>query len=193
MTALLLGSISAVADTSEIQREAFNRAFAEHGLDWRWDREDYQRMLSGNGGRDRVADYAAEQGEEVDADAVHATKSRLFQESLGEGVSARSGVAETVAAARSSGVRCSAAHRAIANSGCRVASPPETWLWSSRSTRPSAATRTEPKGSSPASSARSARSTARSRCPRSAASIMWASWHSGFDAGRCRRRGRMAP
>ena len=46
MTALLFGSISSVADTSELQRESFNEAFAEHGLDWHWDRDDY-RSLSG--------------------------------------------------------------------------------------------------------------------------------------------------
>ena len=40
MPAILFGSISTVADTSELQREAFNQAFAEHGLDWRWDRDD---------------------------------------------------------------------------------------------------------------------------------------------------------
>jgi HAD superfamily hydrolase (TIGR01509 family) len=104
MSALLLGSISALADTSELQREAFNTAFAEHGLDWEWGQEDYQQMLTGNGGRDRVAAYAAERGEQVDADAVHATKSRIFQERLRSGsVSARPGVAETISAARAAG------------------------------------------------------------------------------------------
>lgn len=104
MSALLLGSISALADTSELQREAFNRAFAEHGLDWEWSREDYQQMLTGNGGRDRVAEYAAARGEEVDAAAVHATKSRLFQERLRAGeVTARPGVAEAINEARAAG------------------------------------------------------------------------------------------
>lgn len=104
MSALLLGSISALADTSELQREAFNRAFAEHGLDWDWSREDYRQMLTGNGGRDRVAEYAAARGEEVDAAAVHATKSRLFQERLRAGeVTARPGVAEAINEARAAG------------------------------------------------------------------------------------------
>ena len=104
MSALLLGSISALADTSELQREAFNRAFAEHGLDWEWSREDYQQMLTGNGGRDRVAEYAAARGEDVDAAAVHATKSRLFQERLRAGeVTARPGVAEAINEARAAG------------------------------------------------------------------------------------------
>ena len=104
MSALLLGSISVLADTSELQREAFNAAFAEHGLHWEWSREDYQRMLTGNGGRDRIQEYAAARGESVDADAVHATKSRIFQERLRSGdVAARPGVAETINQARAAG------------------------------------------------------------------------------------------
>lgn len=104
MNALLFGSISSLADTSEVQREAFNAAFAEHGLDWRWDRDDYRRQLQGSGGRDRIAEFARDRGEEVDADAVHATKSRLFQERLREQpVAARPGVVETIRAAREQG------------------------------------------------------------------------------------------
>ena len=65
-----------VVDTSELQRDAFNRAFEQHGLAWRWEREEYAALLAGNGGADRIADYAAERGEDVDVAAVHATKSR---------------------------------------------------------------------------------------------------------------------
>ena len=82
MSAILFGSISTLADTSELQREAFNRAFAEHGLNWRWDLDDYRTMLEKSGGADRIAAYAEERGDTVDAAAVHATKSKLFQESL---------------------------------------------------------------------------------------------------------------
>ncbi|WP_139977360.1 HAD family hydrolase [Nocardioides litoris] len=104
MPALLLGSISTVADTSEIQRDAFNRAFAEHGLDWTWDRDEYKTLLDSNGGRDRVADYAAKRGQEVDADAVHATKSKIYQDTLtSTDIAPRAGVAETIKAARDAG------------------------------------------------------------------------------------------
>jgi hypothetical protein len=34
MSAILFGSISTLADTSELQRRAFNEAFSAHGLDW---------------------------------------------------------------------------------------------------------------------------------------------------------------
>jgi hypothetical protein len=30
---------SSVADTSELQRDAFNRAFEAHELGWHWDRD----------------------------------------------------------------------------------------------------------------------------------------------------------
>src|SRR6201992_1927026 len=82
MSALLLGSISTVADTSELQRQAFNQAFAAHGLDWRWDRDDYQTMLARSGGQDRISEYAKSRGETVDAQAVHELKSKLFRDSL---------------------------------------------------------------------------------------------------------------
>ena len=106
MSALLFGSISSLADTSELQREAFNRAFAAQGLDWRWDRQDYQAMLSSNGGANRVRDYAEQRGEQVDADAVHTAKSEIFRELLASSpVSARPGVVDSIAAARAAGMK----------------------------------------------------------------------------------------
>ncbi|MDL5156398.1 HAD family hydrolase [Actinomycetospora termitidis] len=105
-SAILFGSISTVVDTSELQRQAFNRAFAEHGLDWEWDRDEYLSMLQSNGGADRVADYAKQRGEQVDAAAVHATKSTIFQKSLAEGpTEPRPGVLDVVRGAKESGLK----------------------------------------------------------------------------------------
>lgn len=105
LSALLFGSISTIADTSELQRESFNEAFAAHDLDWRWGREDYREMLRGNGGADRVAAYAAERGQDVDAAAVHATKSELFQQKARGGLTARPGVLESLRSAREAGAK----------------------------------------------------------------------------------------
>lgn len=104
MPAILFGSISTVADTSELQREAFNHAFAEHGLDWRWDREQYVAMLGSNGGADRVAEFARKVGADVDADAIHRTKSEVFRRLLRESPpQPRLGVPESISAARRDG------------------------------------------------------------------------------------------
>ena len=105
MSAILFGSISTVADTSELQRAAFNRAFAEHGLDWTWDRDDYRAMLATSGGSARVAEYGKTRGQAVDAQAVHATKSALFQKSLAGAATPRPGVVETIRQAKAAGVK----------------------------------------------------------------------------------------
>ncbi|BBX44918.1 HAD family hydrolase [Mycobacterium cookii] len=97
MSAILFGSISTLVDTSELQRRAFNESFEAHGLDWQWSQPDYVSMLESNGGAQRIADYAEARGEDVDADAVHTTKSQIFQELLvTAGLKARPGVVATV-------------------------------------------------------------------------------------------------
>jgi HAD superfamily hydrolase (TIGR01509 family) len=106
MTAILFGSISTLSDTSELQRTSFNDAFSEHGLDWQWDQDEYRGLLRKAGGAKRVAEYAEERGEQVDAAAVHATKSERFREHLTPGgVGARPGVKETIAAAKDKGYK----------------------------------------------------------------------------------------
>ncbi|MGB3771417.1 MAG: HAD-IA family hydrolase [Rhodococcus sp. (in: high G+C Gram-positive bacteria)] len=101
MSAILFGSISTLADTSELQRRAFNEAFSTHGLDWNWSREDYVSMLGSNGGAQRIEGYAADRGADVDAAAVHATKSEIFRALIASsGISPRPGVVATIEAAK---------------------------------------------------------------------------------------------
>ena len=101
MSAILFGSISTLVDTSELQRRAFNESFEAHGLDWNWSRDDYVAMLDSSGGAQRITDYARSRGEDVDAAAVHATKSQIFQQLLETAeLTARPGVLETVQQAK---------------------------------------------------------------------------------------------
>ncbi len=103
--AILFGSIGVLAETSDMQRRAFNRAFADAGLDWKWSAGDYRAMLTASGGQDRVAHYAAARGETVDAATIHAAKSAHFQTMLcREPVTPRPGVAETLAASPRAGL-----------------------------------------------------------------------------------------
>ena len=106
MPAILFGSISTIADTSELQRQAFNEAFDEHGLGWHWGREDYLDMLRHSGGRDRIAACARSLDQSIDTDAVHRTKSDRFRRLMAEAeVAPRDGVAETIRAAKADGIR----------------------------------------------------------------------------------------
>ena len=106
MKALLIGSISVLADTSELQRNAFNDAFHEAGLDWYWSRDDYRRMLEGSGGRDRIEAFSERCGERVDAAALHAHKTSIFQEALAHyPIELRPHVAQALADARDQGIK----------------------------------------------------------------------------------------
>jgi len=103
--AILVGAIGTVVETPEMQRAAFNAAFAEAGLSWHWDQHTYRRLLRSAGGRKRIADYAAAQGEPVDAQALHARKSDLFLDQLRTAAPLRPQVAEVLALAQSTQMR----------------------------------------------------------------------------------------
>ncbi len=106
MSAILFGSISTLSDTSELQRQAFNDAFRAHGLDWRWEQADYASLLEKSGGKDRIAAYAESLGQEVDAEAIHQTKSEIFQNTLATTeLEPRPGVVEVLEAAQRDGVK----------------------------------------------------------------------------------------
>lgn len=106
MSAILFGSISTIADTSDLQRQAFNQSFEAYGLGWHWDQDDYLAMLETSGGHNRIADYADSLGQTVDAKAIHETKSKIFQESLAESrLALRPGVGETIQGAKSEGLK----------------------------------------------------------------------------------------
>jgi len=106
MSAILFGSIGTIADTSELQRQAFNQAFEAHGLDWRWHRAEYLTMLEKSGGQKRITDYADFTKQTVDAEAIHRSKSEFFQKSLTESqVLPRFGVIETIQNAKSKGLK----------------------------------------------------------------------------------------
>jgi len=103
---LILGAIGVIAETSHLQRASFNRAFEEAGVDWHWDAETYGRLLEVPGGQARIARYAEERGETVDAAALHAAKLRHFAEILArDSLTPRPGIPELVAAAKGEGMR----------------------------------------------------------------------------------------
>lgn len=104
LRAICFGSIGTIAETSEIQRTSFNKAFREAGLGWEWGPDEYRRLLKMSGGEKRIRDYAKAKGDEVDASALHARKSELFRAEIMRGLEARPGVLETIAAARARNV-----------------------------------------------------------------------------------------
>ena len=104
--AILFGSIGTLIETSELQRTAFNQAFSENGLDWNWNPAQYQDLLKKSGGRQRIEDFAAQQGVKVDAKKLHDEKTKIFDDLMVSGnVLLRPGVANLIDQALDHGIK----------------------------------------------------------------------------------------
>lgn len=104
--AIIFGAIGTLVETSKMQRNAFNQAFSEAGLDWEWSEDTYIQLLKKSGGRNRISDYAEAQGITVDANELHRRKTQIFNEMMvSEGLKPRPGVMETISHALAAGVK----------------------------------------------------------------------------------------
>ncbi|MDC0060512.1 HAD-IA family hydrolase [Pelagibacteraceae bacterium] len=94
---LFFGSIGTIIETSELQRESFNEAFKEAGLDWYWDQEDYRLLLKQSGGTKRIEDFAEKNNTTVQAQKIRERKTEIFnQKLLTEKLMPREGVIDVI-------------------------------------------------------------------------------------------------
>ena len=70
MKALLIGSIGVVTETSDIQRQSYNYALKEAGLDWNWDLDTYKELLGFSGGMARLELLAAATNQAVSNETI---------------------------------------------------------------------------------------------------------------------------
>lgn len=103
MPALIMGSIGTLVETSELQRQAFNRAFTEFDLDWYWNVATYCNLLKQVGGRSRIRNYAMTPLPDETIDAIHKRKTEHFHDLMGGGIPLRPGVLDVIRAAQSDG------------------------------------------------------------------------------------------
>ena len=100
LSALFLGSIGTIAETSVLQLEAFNSAFVNFNIGWHWSEKEYPQMLKQAGGRRRIKDYAAEKNitlSDAEIIEIHQCKTDIFSELLvTREIKARAGVPEII-------------------------------------------------------------------------------------------------
>jgi HAD superfamily hydrolase (TIGR01509 family) len=111
--AILFDFDGTIAETERLgHRVAYNRAFAELGLDWEWDDALYGELLAVGGGKERIARYLdryrTDGGAYADRPAliarIHERKQQIFG-TLVETIAFRPGVRRLVREAGATGVR----------------------------------------------------------------------------------------
>jgi HAD superfamily hydrolase (TIGR01509 family) len=110
LKAVIFGAIGTVAETSDLQRQAFNQAFQEAGLNWNWDSQTYRDLLRINGGKNRIRAFRDATTEanpdnhlitEEMIDDLHQAKTKAYIEILKKtDVRPRSGVVDLIASCR---------------------------------------------------------------------------------------------
>lgn len=119
LQALLFDVDGTLADTErDGHRVAFNRAFADAGLDWEWSPELYGELLAVTGGKERMQFYLDkfntdfERPDNLDEfiKQLHAAKTEHYTQMLAEGaIPLRPGVKRLIAEARDAGLRLAVA------------------------------------------------------------------------------------
>lgn len=115
LTALLFDVDGTLADTErDGHRVAFNRAFAQAGLDWEWSEQLYGELLAVTGGKERIRFYLDHYNQEFQRPAdlddfiagLHKSKTAHYTEMLAGGViPLRPGVRRLIMEARAAGLR----------------------------------------------------------------------------------------
>jgi HAD superfamily hydrolase (TIGR01509 family) len=97
-----------LAETEEVHRQAFNRAFADLGLGWNWDVPLYRQLLKVTGGKERITHFITREGGVADPEFVaklHKAKTDIYTAMVdGGAVPLRPGIREFIEAARARGL-----------------------------------------------------------------------------------------
>jgi len=114
LSTLLFDVDGTLAETEEIHRQSFNKAFSQAGLDWEWSPDTYRDLLAVTGGKERIRHYIERfvPGFEPPMNldeyiaGLHAAKTDIYTRTVESGeVPLRPGVKRLLDEARQAGLR----------------------------------------------------------------------------------------
>ena len=100
LKAVIFGAIGTVAEVADLERQAFNAAFKQAGLDWKWSAIAYKEFLKTDGGEERIRAFRDAVPARADVDdkmiaKLHAAKKTGVVELIGQSkLTPRPGVKE---------------------------------------------------------------------------------------------------
>lgn len=114
LKALIFDVDGTLADTELAHLAAFNQAFEEMGMDWRWDLPLYTRLLEVSGGKERIRAYWGERGDmprdiggglDDTIARIHELKTAAYEQAVQDGrVALRPGVLDLMSSAIDAGL-----------------------------------------------------------------------------------------
>ena len=89
LKAIIFGAIGTVTEVADLERQAFNAAFKQAGLDWKWSAIAYKEFLKTDGGEERIRAFRDAVPARADVDdkmiaKLHAAKKTGFVELVGQ-------------------------------------------------------------------------------------------------------------
>lgn len=112
LKALLFDVDGTLAETEEVHRIAFNRAFAKAGLDWEWSEALYHILLGVTGGKERILYHVEREGlDKADfpferVKELHLSKTDFYVEMVNNGeIELRPGIRQLLEDAKAAGLR----------------------------------------------------------------------------------------
>ncbi len=103
--AFLFGSVGVLAETSELQRRAYNAAFELNNIEWRGNIGTYCSLLADPGGKNRLYRFSGGDLTAAEITKIHSDKQDFFDDFVRAGIKPRPGCVEIIRKCKANNIK----------------------------------------------------------------------------------------